>query len=425
MSQSDPSEVGARLERLVDWERRKRAAMRVSTEPARRLLERLGRPEVGLRVVHVTGSKGKGSTSALIAAGLRHSGLRVGRYASPHVERLNERVELDGREIEDGPLARALARALDARDELVREAPLVDPTWFDVVTAAALVALREAGVEWVVAEVGLGGRLDSTNVLDGEVCAITNVELEHTAVLGSTLAAIAFEKAGILKRGCTLVTGVPLLSEAGAVIDGRARELGVEVLRPAWLLEGRRARIGERNLALAELALAALARRGVRGAAGRPLETAVPAELVRAAALPGRVERFQFAGCEVVLDGAHTPQSAAALVGDLADDLRSRGAPAVVLGLARDKDLVGILKVLAPVAEIFFSTSVGTELHRTPGEIADAARELGVMVESATPPRQALELALAHARARGTWVLIVGSLYLAGALRPHLRQAEP
>jgi dihydrofolate synthase/folylpolyglutamate synthase len=420
---ADWGAVSARLEGLVDWERRKRASMRVSTDPARALLAALGEPQRGLRVVHVTGSKGKGSTSALVAAGLARAGLRVGRYASPHVERLNERVVIDGVEVADELLYGSLARALDAREALIRERPEVDPTWFDVMTAAALVCFRAAGVEWVVAEVGLGGRLDSTNVLDGEVCVITNIELEHTAVLGDTHFAIATEKAGILKLGCTLVTGVPAGSEADRAIAARAAELGVAVRRPLSA-PVEPDTVAERNRRVAVAVLDELGTRGVVGRAGERLSGGLldPATALRAA-LPGRQERFRVGSVPVVLDGAHTPASVAAALSDLARDPALRVRPVVVLGLARDKDQAGILKHLAPEAEKLVSTSVGTELHRTAAEIAEAAAAVGVMAESATPPRAALELALEHARSRGAWVLVIGSLYLAGALRPDLRQA--
>jgi len=422
-----PARVAQRLESLVDWERRKRAAMRVSTDPARALLARLGEPHAGLRVVHVTGSKGKGSTSALVAAGLTRAGLRVGRYASPHVERLNERVVIDGAEVADELLYAALGHALDAREALVAERPDVDPTWFDVMTAAALLCFRWAGVEWIVAEVGLGGRLDSTNVLDGEVCVITNIELEHVAVLGDTHFAIATEKAGIVKRGSTLVSGVPSGSEADRAIAARAAELGVPVRRPlesAGRVEPDT--VAGRNLCVARAVLAELGARGVKARDGARLAASLlDSETAAGAALPGRQERFSMGAVAVVLDGAHTPASVAAALADLGRDPALRARPVVVLGLARDKDLGGILKHLAAVAERLISTSVGTDLHRTAAEIAEAAEAAGVVAESATPPRASLELALGRARASGAWVLVIGSLYLAGALRPDLKQARP
>ncbi len=421
-----PARVAQRLESLVDWERRKRAAMRVSTDPARALLARLGQPQSGLRVVHVTGSKGKGSTSALVAAGLSRAGLCVGRYASPHVERLNERVVIDGTEGSDELLYAALGHALDAREALVAERPDVDPTWFDVMTAAAMLCFRWGNVAWVVAEVGLGGRLDSTNVLDGEVCVITNIELEHVAVLGDTHAAIATEKAGILKLGSTLVTGVPSGSEADRAIAARAAELAVPVRRPLEAA-GRNEpdTVAGRNACVARAVLNELGARGVTARDGMPLSGEVlDSATATGAVLPGRQERFWVGGVPAVLDGAHTPASVAAALSDLRRDAYLGARPVVVLGLARDKDLDGILKHLAPAVERMVSTSVGTDLHRTAAEIAAAAAAVGVVVESATPPRAALELALGYARERGAWVLVIGSLYLAGALRPDLRQAR-
>jgi dihydrofolate synthase/folylpolyglutamate synthase len=215
------------------------------------------------------------------------------------------------------------------------------------------------------------------------------------------------------------------LDEAGAVVAARARELDVGILRPAVRVDGRRATVEQRNAALAELALEALCARGVRGPSGQPLVTRLDAGLLSAARLPARQERFVAGACPVVLDGAHTPGSVAAVLSDLWAATDLHGRPSVVLGMARDKDLAGILKVLAPAAEKVFGTSVGTELHRTPDEIAAAARAVGVEAQSASSPRAALDLALAHARSRGSWVLIVGSLYLAGALRPELRHIDP
>ena len=151
----------ARLDTLTDWERRPRGAMRVGLEPMLDLAERLGNPQRAFRVVHVAGTKGKGSVSALIEAALGRAGLAVGRYASPHVERVTERVSVQGRDIDEASLARALNQALDAY-EAAREAktPAADATWFDLLTAAAFLIFREAGVEWAVVEVGLGGRLE-------------------------------------------------------------------------------------------------------------------------------------------------------------------------------------------------------------------------------------------------------------------------
>ncbi|HXE23308.1 MAG TPA: bifunctional folylpolyglutamate synthase/dihydrofolate synthase, partial [Roseiarcus sp.] len=179
-----------RLDALTDWERRPRGKMRVGLEPMIDLAQRLGDPQKSFRSIHVAGTKGKGSVSALIEAALVRAGLSVGRYASPHVERLTERVSLDSREIGEAALARALERALDAY-EAARAAstPAAGATWFDLLTAAAFLIFAETEREWAVVEVGLGGRLDSTNIVNGEIAVVTNIGLEHTEILGKTRAA--------------------------------------------------------------------------------------------------------------------------------------------------------------------------------------------------------------------------------------------
>ena len=159
--------------------------MRVGLEPARDLAARLGDPQKAFRAVHVAGSKGKGSVSALIEAGLAHAGLNVGRYGSPHVERVTERVSLGATTSTTDTLAAALTEALDAYEAARRDGTAAaDATWFDLLTFAAFLIFREAGVGWAVVEVGLGGRLDSTNIVDGEIAVVTNIGLEHTEILG-------------------------------------------------------------------------------------------------------------------------------------------------------------------------------------------------------------------------------------------------
>src|SRR5579863_2851162 len=251
-----------RLDALTDWERRPRSTMRVGLEPMIDLAQRLGNPQKAFRSVHVAGTKGKGSVSALIEAALARAGLSVGRYASPHVERLTERVTLNSREVDEPALARALERALDAY-EAARKAstPAADATWFDLLTAAAFLIFAETEREWAVVEVGLGGRLDSTNIVDGEIAVVTNIGLEHTEILGKTRAKIAREKVGILKPGAVLITPLDAVDEAGRVLVARADELGSPVIRPP-LPEA--ATIGETNVALAGAVLDQLGELGVR-----------------------------------------------------------------------------------------------------------------------------------------------------------------
>ena len=292
----------ARLEGLIDWEQRERApgargqAMRVDLRPIEDLASLAGRPDRGLCVVHVAGSKGKGSVAALVAAGIGAAGLRVGRYGSPHVEHVRERIVLDSQPISDGALAEALETALDLRDAAVAfGSDGAEATWFDVLTLAAMVAMRDAGIRYAVFECGLGGRLDSTNLLVGEVCVVTNIELEHTAIPGSTRAEIAFEKVSILGQAATLVTAVPdEPDEAGRVIARHAEMMGSAVLRPAWVSGEAPCAVADRNRDLAVLVLDELGRRGWAGAVPVAGALLTP-DVVAKAALPGRLELVRHA----------------------------------------------------------------------------------------------------------------------------------
>jgi len=408
-----------RLDGTTNWEQRPRVRMRPSLDPIRDLLRRLGDPPGPARVVHIAGSKGKGSVASLVAAGLKRGGLRVGRYGSPHVEHMRERVAVDGEDVSDAVLATSLHAALDAREAAIAAgSPGAESTWFDLVTAAALRIFADARLPWIVLEVGLGGRLDSTNVLDGEVCVVTTIELEHTNVLGDTLGKIATEKAGIFHPGCAVVTGVPAGSEAGLAIDARAAELGLDVERPLAGLAAPTTSIA--NRALAGAVLGALGRRGFFDGSGAPLGPELLDEATcRAARLPGRGETFRCQGTPVVLDGAHTPGSVEALLRDLRGHPGLPGRPVVVLGLAAEKDLEAILKTLQREADTVVCTSVGGALHHAPEEIVRVAAGVSMGAEIATSPAGALEKALLLASGGG-WVLILGSLYLAGALRPRL-----
>ncbi|TNC15395.1 bifunctional folylpolyglutamate synthase/dihydrofolate synthase [Methylobacterium terricola] len=394
--------------------------MRVGLGPMRDLLARLGDPQACLPVVHVGGTKGKGSVCALIEAGLMRAGLRVGRYASPHVESVTERVCLQGIPVGAARLAGALTRALDAHEAARRGGTAgADATWFDVLTAAGFTLFGEAGLDWAVVEVGLGGRLDSTNAVDGKVAVITNIGLEHTEILGHTRAAIAAEKVGILKPGAALVTTLPPDDEAGAVVAARAAALGCPVLRPATAPS---ASIAAENAALAGLVLDRLGAGGVRGRDGAPLHAGLLDAAARASAsLPGRLERRVIRTARgpvpVVLDGAHVPFNLAAVLHDLGGDPTLAGPCTALVALAGDKDAAGFLAVLARHA----AAIVGTEMPERRGHAAAALRALaageGVEAEAVALPEAGLARATELAARRGGWLLVTGSLHLVGALR--------
>ena len=417
----------ARLDALVDWERWERvrgstARMRVDVEPMRALCARLEHPERGFATVHVAGTKGKGSVASMIALGLRMRGAKVGLYTSPHVETVNERIRIDGVPLADELLAEALEAVLDARQGSVEAGDAgADATWFDVLTAASLWAFRAADVDWAVMECGLGGRLDSTNVLAPGACVITNIDLEHTAILGDTRAAIAAEKAGILKPGGFVVSGVGAAGdEAGDVVRAAAAAQGVACV-DVEPVDGET--IEEGNLRLAAALLAEL---GARGALADPPSARELAARADEGRLPARMEVLRWEGRPVVLDGAHVASSLQRLLDDCEADPRLRGAPLVVFGAGREKDADRLLKMLVGRVDRVLCTKVGSGPYHAPLELLASARRVGLQAESHASPSAVLarlrELCRAESPSAG-WILVTGSLHLTGALRPLLRDA--
>ncbi len=411
----------ARLDTLTDWERRPRNRMRVGLEPARDLAARLGDPHKAFRVIHVAGTKGKGSVAALIEAALARAELSVGRYGSPHVERVTERVSLQTRDVDPKTLARGLDIALDAYEAARLEGTAAtEATWFDLLTLAAFVIFREAGVAWAVVEVGLGGRLDSTNIVDGEIAVVTNIGLEHTEILGATRAAIAAEKAGILKPGAVVATTLPADDEAGRIVQARASALACDIRRSD---AGPDATIEATNAALAGAVLDALGRKGVKARSGEPIGSdLLDAETRARARLIGRMERFRLKGgarlLPVVLDGAHVPFNIAAVLSDLARQPELAGPCIAVVALARDKDATGFLSELGKRATTIVCTSVPSATRGRPAaELGAIAASLGIEAEVEPDPRSAFRRGVALAERAGAWLLVTGSLYLVGELR--------
>jgi len=431
-----PGEAEGFLRTREDNERRSREGWRPDLAPARALVEALGNPHRAFRTVHVGGTKGKGSTALFLAEILRAGGRRVGLYTSPHLERVTERIVVEGKEIGEEAFARAVGKAAAV---VGQGGDAARASYFDVLTAAAFAHFAEAKVDWAVVEVGLGGRLDSTNVVGPQVCALTNVSLEHTEVLGTTIEEIAREKAGIVKLGVPVVTGFE--GGALAVLEAACREKEAPLRRAGSdfgaeevALSGLQLRVAVRtwlgrygpvhvpcaalyqaeNLALALAAIEALRDRGVLP--GFDLGAALVAAAPRLR-LPGRFEVF--AGePPVVLDGAHTPESVDAALGSLERAFPGRRV-AVLFAAQRDKDLRGMLSRLRGRTDTVVLTSVETSRAALPPALADLAREAGLVFRGEETVSTALEAASADA-GRGGVVLAFGSLYLVGALRPHV-----
>ena len=367
-------------------------------ERARALLDALGSPDARFRALRVVGTNGKGSTCAMLEAGLLGARQRVGRFSSPHLERFEERVRVNGREItpEQGAAFVAWAR---------EHAP--DAPFFDLTLGLAAQAFARAGVDWAVIEAGVGGRSDATQAL-GRVAAVllTNVALDHTATLGATLAEIARDKAGAASPGAPLLTTAS--GEGLAVTAEVAAERGAPLYTPAthpalFALPHPPRLLGAHQQDNARLALAAL----------RLLGFGAGAEAALAAEHPGRLERSLLRGREVWLDGAHNPHAARALAAALSA-IEAGSMDALVFGAFGRK---AVDQTLAPLL-----TLGGARVFTSPGPGAADPYALAARYGGRAEPDalQALERALELAPPGGR-VLATGSLYLVGQLLPALR----
>jgi len=433
------------LEGLIDLEKiREPGRVRLSLAPIHALLTALGNPERELSVLHVAGSKGKGSTALFAEAILRACGRRVGTFTSPHLERWTERFRVDGREVEPERLAAAVDTLRPHVDALRAAGGGEVPSFFDATTAAALLLFREARVDHAVLEVGLGGRLDSTNAVLPGACCIASIELEHTDRLGTTLDAIAGEKAGIVKPGVPVVCG-DLHPEALAVVEARARELGAPLARlgreiglevtGADALEGGRVRIADGPLQVEvrlrvpgahQAANAALAVAAVRRLLGPgfpvPRLAAAVREGLAGTALPGRVEILDRAPW-VIVDSAHTAASARALAGVLE---RIAVPVHLVLSVSAGKDTRAILEALLPHANAVTLTRAEPVRSLDPAEVAEAARRVRDDLPLRVVPNPHLALRAAReALAPDAALCAAGSVYLAGIARRVLRDFAP
>lgn len=390
-----------------------------------RLLAALDHPERALPpVIHVAGTNGKGSTQAMIRAGLEAAGFSAHAYTSPHLAYFHERIRLAGTLISEAALTALL-------DECVQKNGQDEITFFEITTCAALLAFARTKADYTLLEVGLGGRLDATNVVDRpRLCVITPVSIDHQQYLGETLPEIAFEKAGIIKRGVPVIVG-PQSDEGLAVIEARALRLGAPVLAfgQHWHVHEEHGRLvyqdesglldlplpnlpGPHQIHNAGAALTVLRQLGISAAA---CEAAVTQ-----AFWPARMQRLRQGplvesapGVELWLDGGHNPAGGQAVAATLA-----RMAPRethLICGMLNTKDVTGYMRPLAAQASGLQAVSIPGEKNTLPAEVTrDAARAAGITAEVAGSVAEAL--AAIAARTPQARVLICGSLYLAGAI---------
>jgi dihydrofolate synthase/folylpolyglutamate synthase len=377
------------------------------------IVARLGHPERAFRSVHVAGTNGKGSVTAMVDAALRAAGHRSARYTSPHLVDLSERFVIDGRPVADSVLASAVEEVRDAIDGLRADGGLeVQPTFFEVTTAVAFDLFRRAGVEVAVLEVGLGGRLDATNVVAPPellATAITSIAFDHQLYLGTSLHDIALEKAGIIKPGVPVVVG-PLEPDAAAAIDDVAASRGAAVIR---------ARAGECDGMT--IGLAGVHQRANAAVAVRVLQIVdaggipVPADAVAAGLAnpqwPGRLDRRRLAdGRELLLDAAHNPAGAASLASYLAEE---GGDPRpLVFAAMRDKDAGGMFAALLPAVGRLIITRASNSRSADPDALARQARAIAPALPITIVPQ--LGAALDAAWRASPRIVVAGSIFLLG-----------
>lgn len=406
--------------------------------PTRQILKLLGDPQNSFRSIHVGGSNGKGSTSAMIASILGATGAKVGLFTSPHLEDFRERVRVNGEYIPEEDVARLLSGIKPLFEEMLEQPmPL---RFFDIVTAMAFQYFREMGVEYAVLEVGLGGRLDATNVVDPLVSVITNIGYEHTNILGETLVEIAGEKAGIIKPGRVLVTATRD-NDVFRVFTEKTEELGAGVVHVGY--DTYYTRTGSRltgqtfdlhslkeymglsipllgdhqllNAATAVAAVESLSRYGVE----------VPEEAIRLGlanvSWPARLE-IVMKKPMVVIDCAKDAEAAEAVRKSIERDMKPRRIVAVV-SMSSDKKIPGMIDSIAAVAERFIVTT-----HSVMGRAAEPAviaaeverngRPYEIILDEMAAFKRALELA-----EDDDMVLVIGSVFLAGSARTFFREA--
>jgi dihydrofolate synthase / folylpolyglutamate synthase len=416
------------------------AAAKFNLENITILAERLGRPDRAYLSAHIAGTNGKGSSAAFLESMLRRAGFKTGLNTSPHLERINERIRIGGEEISDAAFAETLTRIVEVTEKLLASGRLRGhPTYFECVTALAFEYFARQRVEFAVFEVGLGGRLDATNVLTPAVSIITWIDFDHENFLGHSLAEIAGEKAGILKAGVPAVIAGQH-AEARQVIMARAKELGCPVIEAkdfrieneAMVNGFARARVTEvntgwcidlapnlpgqfqlRNALNAVAAVRVLQTRGFR------IDDQAIEQGIATTVWPGRLEKLH-SQPDLYLDGAHNPSAARELAAFWEQNFAGRRI-FLLYGALRDKAVDEIAGSLFPhAAEVIF-TQPSTSRAISATQLSEIAAHHAVRSLVIADAEQALDYTLAKA-APSDAIFITGSLYLVGQLRHYWRQ---
>jgi dihydrofolate synthase/folylpolyglutamate synthase len=412
------------------------AAAKFDLENITVLSERLGRPDRAYPSAHIAGTNGKGSTAAFLESILRHAGFRTGLNTSPHLEKINERIRVNGEAISDSDFAETLTRVQALIEELLASARLrAHPTYFECVTAMAFQYFAEARVDFGVFEVGLGGRLDATNILTPVVSVITRIDFDHENFLGHSLREIAAEKAGILKRGVPLVLAAqqpearemiltrakecrcPVTETALAYrVDRQTMETGCVRARVTEVASGWSAALAPRLAGRFQLqnAINAVAAARLLSARGYRIPEKDIEQGIAAAVWPGRLEKLQ-SRPDVYVDGAHNPGAARELAAFWEENFAGRKI-LVVYGALRDKAVDEIAGVLFPYAAEVVFTEPRTSRAISASQLSEIAAHHASRSSVIADAEQALDYVLSKAATEDA-IFVTGSLYLVGQLR--------
>lgn len=413
------------------------SAAKFNLENITALLERLGRPDRAYPSIHIAGTNGKGSTAAFVESILRQAGFRTGLNTSPHLERINERFRINGEEISDEQFADTFTRIHAVIEELLAEGKLrAHPTYFECVTTLAFEVFARERVEFGVIEVGLGGRLDATNIITPVVSIITRIDFDHENFLGHSLTEIAGEKAGILKHGIPAVSA-PQLPGAREVLRARATELHCPLLETAEAFRidnETKAAGGDFHAQVTELATRAQFSLAPQLPGRFQLQNALNAVAaahllqqkqfrisnanieagVAEARWPGRLEKLQ-SRPDIYLDGAHNPGAARELAHFLEENFAGRRI-ILIYGAMRDKSVDEVTGLLFPQAAQVIFTQPNNPRSISAAQLAQMAGHHASHFSTIPNAEQAVDHALANA-APGDAIFITGSLYLVGQLR--------
>jgi len=417
------------------------AAAKFDLQNITTLAERLGRPDRAYPSVHIAGTNGKGSTAAFLESILREAGFRTGLNTSPHLEKINERIRIDGGEISDEAFALTLTRIQTLTEELLAAGKLrVHPTYFECVTALAFEYFARERVEFGIFEVGLGGRLDATNIIRPVVSIITRIDFDHENFLGHSLKEIAFEKAGILKSGVPVVIAEQH-PEAGQVLKDRAKELSCPLTdtTDAFRVERQSMQAGFGSAQVTETAtgatfaiapslpgrfqlqnaLNALAAARILQKRGFRIPDEAITRGIAKTSWPGRLEKLQ-SRPDVYLDGAHNPGAARELALFLKENFAGRKL-FLVYGALRDKAVDEVAGLLLPCATEVIFTEAKTSRAISAVQLAEMARHHAERFRVVPDAESAFDQVLAEAGSSDA-IFVTGSLYLVGQLRHHWKQ---